>query len=667
MTQLTDSGTGVHNEHRLSTLRHLKILDSPTEPAFDRLTHLVTRLLGVPTAMVSLVDDHRQFFKSSIGLTEPWKSYRETPLSHSFCQYIVQTGEALIIADAPHHPLVSTNLGIQELDIYAYLGIPLTTADGMVLGALCAVDSQPRNWEMEDIHLMHDLAAAVITEIELRRDIIARQEAEEALYESNARFATAFKLASIGMALVDTEGRWLQVNQTFCKLLGYPEHELISRSFDEFSHPEDRGKHRACVQQLVAGEISSYRIKKRYIHKYGQILWVELHGALVRDIRGMPHYFVVEIQDITQQQQHEYERQQLIQQLTDALDTQEALLRKSSEALQRTEALYAVAGTLNRTQEIPAILQTVVESAAKVLPAYRTVLITIDMVHQQVTHQLEGGPGAMHVPPLSFAELCEGLGGVVLRTGQPVLSLNGVTDSRESKAVQQRRVRDRAGSILVVPIQSQGMILGTLTAINPIDGKSFTSSDMDLLLTLANHAAVAIERSTLLNELHYNATTDGLTQLLNRRTWFEQGQRIAQMAECAGTSLSVVLLDIDHFKHINDTYGHAVGDAALQAISQTIEQNVRKIDVLGRYGGEEFVILLPNTDAYTARHIAERIRKSVAKQCVVIEPHALELTISVGVATMQDKPLDITMLLMQADKALYEAKQSGRNRICVID
>ena len=666
MMKLTVSGTGVHNEHRLTTLRHLQILDSPAEPAFDRLTHLVTRLLRVPMAMVSLVDDQRQFFKSAVGLPEPWISYRETPLSHSFCQYVVKTGEALIIADALHHPLVSSNPGIQQLDIYAYLGVPLTTPDGMVLGALCAIDSQPHNWKTTDIHLMHDLAAAVITEIELRRDIIARQQTEEALYESNARFAAAFKLASIGMALVDTEGRWLQVNHTFCEMVGYTEHELILRSFDELTYPDDRGKHGANVQQLLGGEINSYRMKKRYIHKHGHILWVELHVALVHDIRGLPQYFVVEIQDITQRQQHEYERQQLIEQLTDALDTQEALLRQSSEALQRSEALYKVAGTLNRTQAIPAILQTVVESAAKVLPANRTVLITIDMDDQRVVQQLEGGPGAMHVPPLSFAELLEGLSGVVLRKGQPVLSLSGVTDSRESKAVQQRRVRDKAGSILVAPIQSQGRILGTLTAINPIDGKDFNSSDMDLLVTLANHAAVAIERSTLLNELHYNATTDGLTQLLNRRTWFEQGLHIAQMAERSGKSLSIVLLDIDHFKHINDTYGHAVGDVALQAISQTIDQNVRKIDVLGRYGGEEFVILLPNTDACTASHIAERIRKAVAKQCFVIEPYQLELTISVGVATMQGKQLDITVLLMQADKALYEAKQSGRNRTCVI-
>ncbi len=660
------SGTGVYNEHRLATLHRLSILDSPTEPAFDRFTQLVTRLLGVPIAMISLVDAQRQFFKSSIGLAEPWASYRETPLSHSFCQYTVETDKPLIVSDALTHPLVHNNPGIQALDMYAYLGIPLTTADGMVLGALCAIDTQPHQWHAADIDLMHDLAAALMAEIELRLDIIARQQAEAALYESNARFAAAFKLASIGMVLVDLEGRCLQVNPTFCSLIGYSEQELITRAIREFTHPEDLGIDENNIQQIMSGELTSYQVQKRYIHKQGRIVWVEVHVALVRNMRGLPHYFVAEIQDITQRQQREYERQRLIEQLTDVLDAQETLLRQSSEALQRTEVLYDVAGALNRTLAIPAILHTVVESAAKVLPAYRTVLITIDMATQTVLQQIEGGPGAMQLPPPSFAELWDGLSGAVLRKGRPVLSLNDVPDGRESKAVQQRRIHDKSGSILVAPIQSQGTILGTLTAINCIGGRDFNNSDLELLVTLANHAAVAIERSTLLNELQYNATTDGLTQLLNRRTWFEQSQRIAEIAEHSEKALSVVLLDIDHFKQINDSYGHAVGDAALQAISQIIEHNVRKIDVLGRYGGEEFVILLPDTDILTAYHIAERIRKAVDSHCFVIDPHQLAITLSLGIATMQGRPLDITVLLMQADQALYEAKHTGRNRTCMI-
>lgn len=662
MVKLPVSGTGVHNEHRLTALRHLGILDSPPEAAFERLTQLVTRLLQVPVALVSLVDEHRQFFKSAVGLQEPWASSRETPLSHSFCQHVVETDQPLIVDNASSHPLVWDNPGIRDLNIYAYLGIPLTTSDGMVLGALCAIDTGPRKWSTEDFELLTDLAASVVTELELRQDTMARRQAEKALYESNARFAGAFKLASIGMVLADLEGRCLQVNQAFCRLMGYSEEELRNRTLHQLTYSSDQDKDADLIQQLLQATISTYHIEKRYIHRYGHMLWVEINASLVRNIEGIPQYFVYQIQDITQRHQYEYERQCLIEQLTEALDRHEALLRQSSEDLQRTEVLYNVAATLNHTQAMPAILHTVVESAAKVLPAHRTMLITLDMERGQVQQHLEGGPGARHGPPLSFVDVWNGLSGIALRKGQPVFSSRDVSDALERGASQPHRLHEESGSILIVPIQSQGKILGTLSAINAVDGRDFSSADMDLLITLANHAAVAIERSILLEELQHNATIDGLTQLLNRRSWFEQSQRIVTLAEQYGHSLSVVILDIDHFKHINDSYGHAVGDTVLQEISQLIYQKIRKRDILGRYGGEEFVILLPETDAVTAQHIAERIRQAVACHRFIIDQHHLETTISLGVATMQGVPLDIRSLLMQADQALYQAKEAGRNR-----
>jgi diguanylate cyclase (GGDEF)-like protein len=309
---------------------------------------------------------------------------------------------------------------------------------------------------------------------------------------------------------------------------------------------------------------------------------------------------------------------------------------------------------------VPEILQGVVESAAQILPAHRTVLIAVDVAARLVTHQLEGGPGAVHVAPLSFAELWEGLSGVVLRSGRPVLSLKGLTDDRESEQVQQRR-RDQAGSILVVPIQSQGTMLGTLTAINAPDEKDFSHSDMELLATLASQAAIAIERAFLLAELQHRAAVDSLTQLLNRRSWFEQSQRLAAMAERSGRPLAVILLDADHFKHVNDSYGHDVGDMVLQAMSRVLQHTVRRSDLVGRYGGEEFVVLLPETDAPTALQIAERMRQTVASQPVVANEQQLTITVSLGVATAQGKTLDLTALLMQADRALYAAKHAGRN------
>ena len=164
---------------RLAALAETGLLDSPAEESFDRLTRLVARLLDAPVALVSLVDSSRQFFKSAQGLPEPWATKRETPLSHSFCQYVIRTGDALVVEDAPEHPVVCTNLAVTELGVAAYLGVPLTTPEGQVLGSLCAIDSKPRAWTGDDISTMRDVAEIVMREVALRREIVRRKHAEE--------------------------------------------------------------------------------------------------------------------------------------------------------------------------------------------------------------------------------------------------------------------------------------------------------------------------------------------------------------------------------------------------------------------------------------------------------------------------------------------------------
>lgn len=159
--------TPIDDPLRLRTLREAVLLDTPAEEAFDRLTGLATRILDAPVSLVSLVDEDRQFFKSCVGLPEPWATERETPLSHSFCQHTVTTGEPLIIADAREHPLVRDNAAVAELNAIAYAGIPLEL-DGQPLGSFCVVDSQPRVWTDREVDILGTLAESVMAEIQLR-------------------------------------------------------------------------------------------------------------------------------------------------------------------------------------------------------------------------------------------------------------------------------------------------------------------------------------------------------------------------------------------------------------------------------------------------------------------------------------------------------------------
>ena len=157
------------NEARLDALQRTSLLDSPPEEAFDRLTRLATTVLRVPVALVSLVDGDRQFFKSDCGLSEPLASSRQTPLTHSFCQYAVGSREPLVVADARRDPRFGHTHAFSELGVIAYAGIPLITSDGHALGTFCVVDRRPHDWTEEEIGILRVLATSTMSEIELRR------------------------------------------------------------------------------------------------------------------------------------------------------------------------------------------------------------------------------------------------------------------------------------------------------------------------------------------------------------------------------------------------------------------------------------------------------------------------------------------------------------------
>lgn len=175
----------INHPERLEILKKLYLLDTPVEEAFDRLTRLATQIIDAPVALVSLVAADRQFFKSQCGLPEPYATNRQTPLSHSFCQHVVASGQPLIIEDARRHPLVLDNLAIPDLNVIAYLGMPLTTPEGVELGSFCVIDGEPRTWTEQEVEVVRELAHSVMAEIMLRHELEARQHAEKNLQSLN--------------------------------------------------------------------------------------------------------------------------------------------------------------------------------------------------------------------------------------------------------------------------------------------------------------------------------------------------------------------------------------------------------------------------------------------------------------------------------------------------
>lgn len=184
----------------------------------------------------------------------------------------------------------------------------------------------------------------------------------------------------------------------------------------------------------------------------------------------------------------------------------------------------------------------------------------------------------------------------------------------------------------------------------------------EMLRALSFQVAISCANAVLNDSLERLATTDGLTSLFNRRYFMQLSQERLTRAERYGRKVTLVMVDVDHFKSVNDTYGHPVGDLVLKAVAKVLQHEARKTDVVGRLGGEEFVVLMDETDLFGALQVADRIRERVQREVVASEHGKLSVTISLGVATFPDDGNSLDLLISHADEALYRAKHAGRNR-----
>jgi diguanylate cyclase (GGDEF)-like protein len=219
----------------------------------------------------------------------------------------------------------------------------------------------------------------------------------------------------------------------------------------------------------------------------------------------------------------------------------------------------------------------------------------------------------------------------------------------------------RAASLLAVPLRHRDRNLGALVLMGRRG--AFDASASRVLGVIANQAAASLAVIGLKERHKRLAARDGLTQLYNRRAFDDHLAKARAREERQGGRFAVLLLDIDHFKKLNDTFGHPAGDAALKHTARVLERHLRQGDEAARYGGEEFAVILPGADAGGAAPLAERVRAAIEGSQVVFEGARLAVTVSVGVAAWPEDGREIEALLAAADRALYAAKQDGRNRV----
>jgi diguanylate cyclase (GGDEF)-like protein len=223
-------------------------------------------------------------------------------------------------------------------------------------------------------------------------------------------------------------------------------------------------------------------------------------------------------------------------------------------------------------------------------------------------------------------------------------------------------------SFVSVPLKTEQRVMGVLNLTDKITGEVFNEEDLQLAQAFATHAAAALERIALgdqMDKLKKLSITDDLTGLLNRRYLLDRMEEELSRAERYNRQMSVLMVDLDNFKQFNDSVGHPAGDRILENIALTIMNSIRSIDIAARYGGDEFVIVLPETDTGMALHIAERLRSSIAETPLEgVSDKSLpdKLTASIGIVCCPQHGSTVEGLLKCADEALYRAKDQGRNR-----
>lgn len=227
----------VQSPERLAALAATGLLDSPPEEVFDRLTRLASQLMRAPVALLSLVDANRQFFKSSQGLPEPWLSLRETPLTYSFCQHAVATRAPLVVSNAITHPVARLTLGVTEMGIRSYAGVPLIAADGHALGTLCVIDHQPREWTSGALQGLTDLAALATAEVDRRT---ARRRASGPTPTVRWHFRRLLDTLPLMIWSVDDGGQMDYINAQWLEFRGRSAEEEMGQGWSAGVHPDDR-------------------------------------------------------------------------------------------------------------------------------------------------------------------------------------------------------------------------------------------------------------------------------------------------------------------------------------------------------------------------------------------------------------------------------------------
>jgi diguanylate cyclase (GGDEF)-like protein/PAS domain S-box-containing protein len=449
-------------------------------------------------------------------------------------------------------------------------------------------------------------AADYMVKLPNRVEFVARVRAHSLAYatrrelrETKEELRLTLEHAPIGIALVAPTGGWLRVNDALCKIVGYTRDDLLASNFQQITHPDDLDADVAQASQLLEGSIDAYEMKKRYRHRDGRVVWVQLAVSLVRADDGAPRFFIAQVQDISQR-----------------IEAEQAAAKQS------------------------AIVRAVIESM-------NDVVIVAD-VHGEMAILNEAAKRHFG------SDLAQG----VPETWEPGCGLflaDQVTRCEPDQYPLARALRGERVDEVVLWMKMPGWAHGQWHSVvgNPVRDES------GHLLGAVNVGRDITVRKTLEEQVRQSALHDELTGVLNRRGFHLLAEQALKVAERDHQQAFAMFVDVDDMKAINDQHGHEAGDQALRATASIFKAVCRAADVVARIGGDEFVVLA--TGGHAASE-ALRGRVLVAAAAHRAAADAVSgIRVSIGIAFYDpESPVSLAQLLAAADRAMYEVKRQRK-------
>ncbi|MDT7525868.1 diguanylate cyclase [Pseudidiomarina sp. GXY010] len=759
-----------NEEARLQLLHELNLLDSEADPLYDSITAFAQQLFGVDTAIITLVDEHRQWFKSVQGFDLP-----ETPRDISFCGHAITQQTTMIVEDASQderfhdNPLVAANDGIRF-----YAGVPLTLNDDLNIGTLCLIDSRPRQlspqqqqwleglaawvvhdivqhyelenfaaerevlaqgpvaavvWQLEpDVHLVYaaenverilGYSADYLLDLEINYESIVHPDDQQQLldqmqlvldgiqpsleieyrvvppsqhmrwvkhfaradldrhgkvmrvrgylYENTSRKQLELDLLnanqSFELALAAGDlSTWdwnlaegtVSVNHTWDKILNRDSSFAQNNGWAELIHPADIATAKSQLIEHLQGHSERFEARIRLQHADGHYIWLHTVGkAVERNASGRVTRMVGIHHDVTEQVENELKQHQ-----------QEAILSLVSQV--QHEFLFvehfsevcdiALPELMSLSQSKLGFIGELPEQSR-----HRNML----RVHGYV-NRLNGSQQATQALIRQGLEVVVS-GSVVsevLLRGDPELCPYPVAQDELKFTPIELPQLDNA---IMLPLYFKREVVGLLILAHSARGYfredlAWLQPMLDTLGTLMHIRRIDQERRFVVEELRRMATRDELTGVANRRVFLEAAQQRKDESERYDLPMSVAIIDLDFFKKVNDSFGHAAGDEVLREFCRLAKQQLRDTDLLARLGGEEFGILFAHAELAQAMQGIERVRKAIAEHHFNWDDKRIPVTISAGVAQLVSADPDVDKWVARADEALYLAKEQGRNR-----